>query len=659
MGEQFRKIVNAPHKAFGRARKKLQEMQADTRTKKAARAAGVGLTGMFQFLLWATKYATLDNHALRALEELLRDMKVGKNKEGNDKKLSAFMKKYPNFSSHMLYYLMFAMTAGGVRAYQELSGEEQIPETQEITVGMPDVGGMPVYEENTYGAYLAKMRPVTPLLIADLILPEGVCMENGKHVVYDDKVAGKKLKPGQRPRGKATIGFGSTVLKDSTIVTSYTPPISSEYAYELARHHIEEHETYFVMYCYETAVPKSRIDDTGVALMVGSALYNLGSQLIEEPQDKNHRERFAELRRVRDEYGAALPDSVVRAAFDKYPIVAPTSFGKIFLGQEKGNMGDAIGNFLKGGDGLIWRRWLEAGIASGKVRPEEILDIPIGGMSDFYYLMKKRAGGNKKKSFWIERGGKRYVNQETYAIWREWLRKPVDQYNHSLSRRKKVADVLPANIVAQCRAGQCQIGNFSAILFANENLADASSVRDEASQKMPIEQSSYVIGYDEAYKDAIAEFKARNYEGAAEKFKKMIADAPGNALLHNDLAATYNKLGRYDDAIAEVQKILHEICDKSQYGAAQYNAGYAYEKKGNLQKALANYKLAVANGNRRAQRDVTRVSNLLKKGSLQTSKNGKRKGRAAFNDASKKLRNNAHSADLSLTDLLRDENGLG
>ena len=93
----------------------------------------------------------------------------------------------------------------------------------------------------------------------------------------------------------------------------------------------------------------------------------------------------------------------------------------------------------------------------------------------------------------------------------------------------------------------------------------------------------------------------------------MIKKYPDNALLRNDLAATYNKLGRYNDAIAQAREVIQRIGDKSQYGAAQYNAGFAYEQMGKLQKALANYKLALANGNRRVQKDITRVSEKLKR----------------------------------------------
>ena len=76
----------------------------------------------------------------------------------------------------------------------------------------------------------------------------------------------------------------------------------------------------------------------------------------------------------------------------------------------------------------------------------------------------------------------------------------------------------------------------------------------------------------------------------------------------------------------QVREILFRIGDKSQYGAAQYNAGFAYEQMGNYERALANYKLAVANGNTRVRDDIARVQQKIKSGKT-----------IAFNDAVKML----------------------
>lgn len=422
MSEKFRKIVSVPHKVFGRARKNIAALKPQTKKGKAGRVAGVAVTGMFQFLLWAVKYAALDNPALRNMEKGFANMRVGKNKKGEDKKLSVFAKKHPNLSSHVLYYMMMAaMIAGGNAALDK----------------------------------------------------------NGMHVVYDD-ATGKPLKPGAKAKGIPTIGFGSTRLANGKSVTSRTPPITSAEAYELARNHIEEGETYLVMYCYEVGLG-IKFDDDKKAMMISSMIYNMGSSLIEEKTNLNHRNRFEELRNMFKEYGFGIPDAKVRALFQKYPVTEPTSFGKVLLGIDKSaTLGDMAGLYIKAGGklapGLVYRRWIEAGLLSGDINPMEILDLPVAGLPEFYKMMCRDVGGDKKKAFFTQNAGGRRVNRSTYAKFHKWVKNPVDRHGASLAGEPKISDVLPTNIVAQCRSGQCQVGNMMAIINPARDSSDDANV---------------------------------------------------------------------------------------------------------------------------------------------------------------------------------------
>ena len=463
MSEKFRKIVNAPHKAFGRARKKIAALKPKTIKGKAERATGVAVAGMFQFLLWAVKYAALDNQALRGIE---------KNIKKNTKDKNSFVARNPNLSSHILYYMMMAaMVAGGNAALNKNAEIEEMPDpvkTEIVAEPEIDTSNLPVYDANTFGAYLAKMQPITPLLIAHLVSLEGVCMdENGMHVVYDD-ATGKALKPGEKAKGIPTIGFGSTRLANGKAVTSRTAPITTQEAYELARNHIEEGETYLVMYCYEVGLG-IKFDDDKKAMMISSMVYNMGSSVIEEREDLNHRNRFEELRNMFKEYGFGIPDAKVRDLFKKYPVKNPTSFGKVLLGwDKKTKLGDVSGLYIKAGGrlapGLIYRRWIEAGLLSGDINPMEILDIPVAGLPEFYKMMCRKVGGDKKKAFFTENAAGRHVNYSTYANFHEWVKNPVDRNGHSLAGYTKVSDVLPSDVVAQCRSGQCQVGNIMAVI---------------------------------------------------------------------------------------------------------------------------------------------------------------------------------------------------
>ena len=132
MSKKFEKIVNAPHKVFGRAKDKLLgwkiegenpkiKIETTDKTvtinvpekefKKGVRAAGISVTGLGQFLFWAAKYLTLDNHLTRQLEKLFT------NKKGSKKKI-----KHPNLVGHIVYYIMVAATVAGV----DLSRDESV-----------------------------------------------------------------------------------------------------------------------------------------------------------------------------------------------------------------------------------------------------------------------------------------------------------------------------------------------------------------------------------------------------------------------------------------------------------------------------------------------------------------------------------------------------
>lgn len=581
MSENFKKIVNAPHRFMEKLRKKAWNAQADTAGKKTAKAVGAFVAGGTEFLFWLTKYALLDNHLLRKVESLLRDMNLKKDEQGKANLFAEFSKKYPDLSAHLMYYMMFVMIAGGVQISEYATDKIEEIKTERI-----------IQEEKrgTFGAYLDKVRPLTPLLIADLIAKEGVRVnEQGLHIPYKDS------------RGIWTIGFGSTVLKDGTRVKKNTPPITDEQAYELARYHLENKETYYIMYCYDIANDNIDVNRTSMAFGLGSIFYNSYSKLVESEHDRNHKERFAYLRKLYKEYGEAVPDSLVKEAFQKYPIKNLMSFGEAWMdNQDTGKMADRLGEFLAGGNGLRWRRWLEAGLLTGDITPQMLLDCPVNGVFEFYKYMDKR-----KSAFFVGNVGSRQVNKNTYKLFADWLRNPVTKSGVSLKKWKKVSDYMPDDVVKICRSNHCVLGGD---VYAWSPKSEA-----EQEKQYKIEVETFVLGYESLYADALAEFKNKNYKVAAKKYLYMINEYPNNALLRNDLAATYNNLGDYDLAIEQARHVLHIIGDKTQYAAAQYNAGVAYENMGNMQKALANYKLSLANGNKRAKLAIDRVTKLLNK----------------------------------------------
>lgn len=624
MSEKFKKIVNAPHRIFGRARKKITDTHPQSKVGRAARVTGITTTGLFQFLLWAVKYAALDNHAIRGMEKGLGRMRA----------------KHPDISAHLLYYMMMAgIVAAGNSAYDKYYGDDENQDKIENVI--EDDG---VEQQGTYGAYLEKLRPLEPMVIADLIAKEGVQLNaKGECVPYKDS------------RGYWTIGFGSTFLKDGTKVTKHTKPITLYEAYELSRWHLEN-ETFLLMYWYDVAHDKVNINTTEEAFAIASIMYNAYANLIETPskkddkgnyifRNKNYDERSAALRADFAKYGLALSDSVVLKRFAEYPITHTESFGKLWLaGADKKTIADKFGQFLAGGDGIRWRRWLEAETFMGHITPDMLLNCPMGGMYEFFaYVGRDRAN-------WFLGDEKRRLNTKTIEKFREWIKDPKQASGASLARWKKVKDFLPAQAREMCESGKCTLGS-------NETVPIF-----EASVAHDVKRQTYVTEYRQAYNAAAADFKNGNYEAAAAKLEKLIEGYPDNALVHNDLAATYNELGRYDDAIAQVRIIFDKIGDTEQYGAAYFNAGRSREGLGQKQKALANYRLAVKHGNSHAQKDITRLSpkqknlkqqrNAPVKKKVPAKKTLKNKKRV-FNNAIKKLRNHAHSADFDISNAMR------
>lgn len=554
------------------------------------RKTDVALLWMAEYLVRIFNTVFINNQAMRWMDGYFDDIKLDKEKQ-NSKwyKFKKNIKNHPVLTSYLVYYTAFVMlmSGAGYGINLALDGKD-VQNKKELLDNDDDKIDI---KQGTFAAYLDKMRPLTPLLIADLIAKEGIRLdENGLHKPYLDS------------RGVWTIGFGSTVLKDGTRVTPDSPHITDEQAYELARYHIEEKETFFIMYCYDVACKDLDVITTNQALGLGSVFYNSYSKLVENKDNKNHKNRFEELRNLYKTYGLALPDSLVQDVFNKYPITDMQSFGKAWIDkQSTDDMADKLGEFCAGGNGVRWRRWLEAGLLTGDINAQMLLDCPANGMYEFYCYM-----GKDKEAFFTGKVGNRKVNKDTYAIFKEWIKNPVNKQGISLKGWKKNSDYMPDDIVRVCKSNKCVLGG--------EAYALIPKTEQEKERQQKIEIQTFVLGYEQAYADALDDYKNKNYKSAEKKYLDLIEKHPDNALLRNDLAATYNNLGMYEQAIEQVREIVWRIGDRSQYGAAQYNAGVAYEKQGDLQKALVNYRLALANGNKNAKAAINRVSENIKRG---------------------------------------------
>ena len=595
--------------------KKLKDLNTDTKLKEVGRVIGLGTIDLSWFLFCLGKFGLKDVKNI-SNTLLLDNALLDKWEQGKRKLKIPNPRMIATLQLWMVYVLMIMSVIGGAKISKH---KNAVKET--IKEWFQDEEDK-IYDEtkNTFVAYQTKLQPITPWLIAELIAAEGVNLnQDSLHCPYKDG------------NGIWTIGFGNTRLKDGSSVTENTPPITTEEAYELARWHLEDEETFFDLYCYSVADENLTVRNTGEAFGLSSVIYNSGTKFIENPNDRNHKERFALLRKEYAKYGAAIPDSVVAELFRKYPITDKASFGKAWIDSHDPNdMASAIGLYMKDGRGMHWRRWLEAGLFTGDINPQDLLECPIKGMYEFYLYV-----GGTKDALWINTGNGLKPKKSTYKTFKDWLNNPQkrDPKTGTLTPLacKKVKDFLPDDILQECLTGQCEIG---------------APVFQKKQKVKEIEEKTYTIGYEDYYLSAMDAYKQGDYKSALTILELLVTDYPDNALLHNDMAVIYNKTGEYDKAIEHVKIVLYQIGDKSQYGSAQYNAGVAYENKGDLNKALQNYKLALTNGNKAARGAIKRVNKKIKKQQSKT---------IAFNDGVLKIKEKQNVANNPFSDYSNDD----
>ena len=128
----------------------------------------------------------------------------------------------------------------------------------------------------------------------------------------------------------------------------------------------------------------------------------------------------------------------------------------------------------------------------------------------------------------------------------------------------------------------------------------------------------------QVYKKCVAEMDKGHFDKALTGFKQLYDYGYDNAEFRLNLAKTYSGLKQYDKCIQECRNILR--AGKSDYYAEANNtAGLAYEKKGNFEKAEANFRLAQKHqkDNPSYQENLKRLEN-RKSAKLQTRKTQQR-----------------------------------
>ena len=97
---------------------------------------------------------------------------------------------------------------------------------------------------------------------------------------------------------------------------------------------------------------------------------------------------------------------------------------------------------------------------------------------------------------------------------------------------------------------------------------------------------------DTLYNDAFYAYTNHDYKTAKKLFNQVVKQNGDGPELWNDMAVTYSNLKEYDKCIELCKKVLTSGVI-SEYPAAYYNAGFAYEAKHDFDNSLKNYKKAL------------------------------------------------------------------
>lgn len=462
MSQKYQDRVRAPERAMKEVTKKIIKTKTATKKEKALKVTGATLAGMTTFLLWLTRTALLDNALLRAGEKQLEKMKVGTNKKGRPKAFSSWIKKHPNLSAHLIYFGLAGAAIGAASHRGGTNGSEQqgasdatLSETEQvapITVGEPIVSDQePTYsfgaadksirsadKKLTFDEFKESLAPLKDAIMGMLILEEGAKLDaKGLHKPYRDG------------KGIATIGYGCTAYPDGKKVTMNDKHITDADARRMLMRHLER-ETFLTMYAYYVMRDGAGIDTPQEAIGLASLVYNGDVLIYEDKNDTACKTRCTKLRKMRDE-GVKITPEKVRELFAESPIndVAHHAFGRAWMaGTPIDKMAYMTGNYMKDGGGIYWRRWLEAMVLSGKVTPKMMLDMPMTGLPEFYYLV-----GGTRDAFFTGTGDGLKLNMKTLDKFYEWMKNPVDRHGHSLAGVKKVRELLPSAEVAKINNG--------------------------------------------------------------------------------------------------------------------------------------------------------------------------------------------------------------
>ena len=192
---------------------------------------------------------------------------------------------------------------------------------------------------------------------------------------------------------------------------------------------------------------------------------------------------------------------------------------------------------------------------------------------------------------------------------------------HPMQQGLQKGSIQEAELLAQKIENYRCKGGKTVYKIADQN--NVSHLYDYIGKDVSFYEMSRINLADNSYQQALQYYQNKDYEKALSCFNQMRENGFDGADIHNDMAITYYNMGEYENCIKECQEVL-KTGEEELYPAANYNAGKAYEKLGNKEKALRNFELAAQrNPEEKAyQNALKRFTNLANNFSNQSQTRG-------------------------------------
>ncbi|CAI2718171.1 tetratricopeptide repeat protein [Nitrospina watsonii] len=97
----------------------------------------------------------------------------------------------------------------------------------------------------------------------------------------------------------------------------------------------------------------------------------------------------------------------------------------------------------------------------------------------------------------------------------------------------------------------------------------------------------------EPAREGVAHYNEENFSKAGEKFQEAEAEAPDNPTVRYNAGNTHYRLGRYEAAIEDYNKVLSGNAPPELRQKTHYNEGNAWYRLGALDRAMESYKKAL------------------------------------------------------------------